>query len=129
MFLCSEFVTLKQNIKTLVSFPEEEPEYCSTPSGERGVCEALVRCDHLLNSKNLNLLRQSMCGYDNEVPIVCCPLVNQVVKTTIRPKRRSTTTRTTSKPKTQRGRAGETETNSTKGQMIEEFPKKLFQSQ
>ncbi|CAG2116363.1 unnamed protein product, partial [Medioppia subpectinata] len=81
-----------------VDFPIEESEECITPDGKTGICELLVRCDQLLSSRNIKILRQSICGYDDEVPKVCCPLTMKTIQ--------STTTKvivkTTAKPVTKR---------------------------
>ncbi|CAG2179669.1 unnamed protein product, partial [Oppiella nova] len=60
----------------------------------------LVRCDQLLSSRNLKVLRQSICGYDNEVPNVCCPIAKKVTQSTAKPRPTRPPTKRPKAPKT-----------------------------
>ncbi|XP_054162364.1 proclotting enzyme-like [Oppia nitens] len=86
-----------KHFKRQIVFPDNEDESCLAYNGKSGICEPLVRCDNMLNEKNLRVLRQSLCGYDNEIPKVCCPLDNN--KQSIQSTTRFTTRSTTIKPK------------------------------
>ena len=60
-----------------VKFPdEEEPEIrekCFTPRNTQGVCIPLSKCQPLKGSKNFDLLRKSICGFNEKIPKICCP--------------------------------------------------------
>lgn len=66
-----------------IIFPKESPETpeeegqqsCVTPRGRSGHCVIVTSCQLLWNHRrNYSLLRRLNCGYEGEVPKVCCPV-------------------------------------------------------
>ncbi|XP_026316063.1 phenoloxidase-activating enzyme-like [Hyposmocoma kahamanoa] len=58
---------------------------CTTPSGGPGKCISLYDCNELLtivnkpnkSKKEIANLRQSSCGFEGNIPKVCCPVAEQ----------------------------------------------------
>ncbi|XP_046751120.1 uncharacterized protein LOC124414191 [Diprion similis] len=70
-------------------FPSEEP--CQTVSGTTGDCVNINHCDQLrellnqrrpLPSSTLSILNKSQCGFEGNLPKVCCPRNTQPEPTT-----------------------------------------------
>lgn len=66
--------------KWIVSFGDEEENECKTPNSTSGICVPVIRCDQLLNGRDLKLLRQSICDFDSSVPKVCCPISEPLIQ-------------------------------------------------
>jgi hypothetical protein len=56
----------------------------------------------LSNKRNIRLLRASICGFEDDIPKVCCPTIKEnIIQTTRKPIIQSTTRkRTTKSPST-----------------------------
>ncbi|KAK6630239.1 hypothetical protein RUM43_014938 [Polyplax serrata] len=64
----------------------EIEDHCLTPSGTQGICRKIINCKLLLrfliknkskpNSRVIDFLRRSHCGFDGIHPVVCCPLLS-----------------------------------------------------
>lgn len=90
------------NLMILVRFPEDketavESESCESIRGLRGQCLAFTSCSSLRRIRNYMVLQQLICGFDRDLPYVCCPLERQLPSrrpsiTTSRPIREPLTT-------------------------------------
>uniref|UniRef100_A0A2I9LPH6 CLIP domain-containing serine protease n=1 Tax=Centruroides hentzi TaxID=88313 RepID=A0A2I9LPH6_9SCOR len=62
-----------------ISFPDEDN--CRTPDRRSGRCVVLTDCPELARIRDLNFLRRSICGYEGNVPRVCCPDRGDTIET------------------------------------------------
>lgn len=70
------FAETEQRFKRQIIFPDETPgpgSPCQTPDRREGQCILITNCPVLLRLNNYNQLRRFFCGYEDEVPKVCCP--------------------------------------------------------
>lgn len=80
-FACALISTIshaetKQRLKRQIVFPDAVPRVgssCVTPDKRDGQCVLVTDCPVLLQLNNFNRLRRFFCGFEDEVPKVCCP--------------------------------------------------------
>ncbi|OQR74331.1 proclotting enzyme-like [Tropilaelaps mercedesae] len=61
-----------------IVFDEEDTSECWTPQRVKGRCTTLRDCPGLQRIRDLNYLRQHICGYAGVSPLLCCPFQLQV---------------------------------------------------
>ncbi|GBL87547.1 Proclotting enzyme [Araneus ventricosus] len=47
---------------------------CTTPTERSGTCIPVLQCRRLVQARNMDLMRKSMCGFEGKAPRVCCPV-------------------------------------------------------
>ena len=58
-----------------VIFPDTHHENidCLTFDGSVGKCKSFFDCNSFSPKTDLKLLRKSLCGFNEEIPLICCP--------------------------------------------------------
>lgn len=63
--------------KRQIEFPGDQQ--CRTPNRLSGICISLTDCPQLRRIRDFAFLRRSTCGYERNIPRVCCPNSNRIV--------------------------------------------------
>ncbi|CAL1274439.1 unnamed protein product [Larinioides sclopetarius] len=50
---------------------------CTTPTEKSGTCIPVLHCRRLVQARNMDLMRKSMCGFEGNSPRVCCPVLDE----------------------------------------------------
>ncbi|XP_055928481.1 proclotting enzyme-like [Argiope bruennichi] len=58
-----------------VIFPRSSShdDSCKTPTERSGACIPVLQCRSLIQARNMDLMRKSICGFEGKAPRVCCP--------------------------------------------------------
>ncbi|GFS40422.1 proclotting enzyme [Nephila pilipes] len=68
--------TANQRITRNIVFPQQtdKRDSCTTPSERTGNCIPVLQCRQLVEARNMDLMRKSICGFEGKAPRVCCPM-------------------------------------------------------
>ena len=64
----------------------KEGHECKTAAKEKGRCVQVTNCDSLdqlfgqtMSKEKMSFLKNSGCGFDNDIPKICCPVNTDIV--------------------------------------------------
>ncbi|XP_074597493.1 proclotting enzyme-like [Brevipalpus obovatus] len=88
IFLC--FILILQGVSSQIVFPKDDDDRvdpsknegedlekigrkCTTPREEAGKCLRIDECKSLKDETDFDHLRKSICGFSENIPMLCCP--------------------------------------------------------